>query len=73
VTSLFVYYARKDVEIVRKRTEPFNNQELNYWIDWEGDLCSFSHAARADAVRVLHGKQARFTMGKVNGEDKFLK
>ncbi len=36
MTSLFISYSRKDIESARKLTEACKNQELDFWIDWEG-------------------------------------
>src|SRR5512139_2118434 len=36
VTSLFISYSRRDIEFARRLTERFTDQELDYWIDWEG-------------------------------------
>ena len=34
--SLFISYSRKDIEVARKLTEAFKDQDLDVWIDWEG-------------------------------------
>ena len=36
MTSLFISYSRKDIEIARKLTRSFEGQGLDFWIDWEG-------------------------------------
>src|SRR5215207_104985 len=36
MASLFIFYSRKDIEIARKLTAAFKDQELDIWIDWEG-------------------------------------
>ncbi|HEY3472966.1 MAG TPA: toll/interleukin-1 receptor domain-containing protein, partial [Anaerolineales bacterium] len=36
MASLFISYSRKDREAARKLTEAFHNQDLDFWIDWEG-------------------------------------
>src|SRR5688572_33461725 len=36
MATLFVSYSRKDIDAARKLTQSFNDQGLDYWIDWEG-------------------------------------
>ena len=36
MTSLFISYSRKDIEIARKLTAGLKAQDLDFWIDWEG-------------------------------------
>ena len=36
MTSLFISYSRKDIEVARKLTEAFKGHDLDFWIDWEG-------------------------------------
>ena len=36
MTSLFISYSRRDIESARKLTEAFKNEDLEFWIDWEG-------------------------------------
>jgi len=36
MTSIFISYSRKDIEVARKLTEAFKGQDLDFWIDWEG-------------------------------------
>ena len=36
MTSLFISYSRKDIEIARRLSEAFKSQGLDFWIDWEG-------------------------------------
>ncbi len=36
MASLFISYSRKDIESARKLTEAFKDQDLDFWIDWEG-------------------------------------
>src|SRR5512138_1060239 len=36
MTSLFISYSRRDIEVARKLTQAFKEQELDFWIDWEG-------------------------------------
>jgi uncharacterized delta-60 repeat protein len=36
MTGLFISYSRKDIDSARKLTEAFKDQELDFWIDWEG-------------------------------------
>jgi hypothetical protein len=36
MTSLFISYSRRDIEAARKPTQAFKDQELDFWIDWEG-------------------------------------
>ncbi len=35
MTSLFISYSRKDIDLARKLTEAFKGQDLDFWIDWE--------------------------------------
>ena len=34
--SLFISYSRRDTDCVRRLTESFKGQDLDFWIDWEG-------------------------------------
>ena len=34
--SLFMFYSRKDIESVRRLTEAFKGQDLDFWINWKG-------------------------------------
>lgn len=36
MTSLFISYSRKDIESARQLTKAFTDQDLDFWIDWEG-------------------------------------
>jgi WD40 repeat protein len=36
LTKLFISYSRKDIEAVRKLTQAFSEQGMEFWIDWEG-------------------------------------
>jgi hypothetical protein len=36
MSSLFISYSRKDIEIARKLTQSIEGQGLDFWIDWEG-------------------------------------
>ncbi len=36
MASLFISYSRKDISFARKLAEAFKDQDLDFWIDWEG-------------------------------------
>ncbi|MGE5376701.1 MAG: toll/interleukin-1 receptor domain-containing protein, partial [Bacteroidota bacterium] len=36
MTKLFISYSRKDIDAVRKLTQAFSAQGMEFWIDWEG-------------------------------------
>ncbi len=36
MASLFISYSRKDIDFARQLTEAFKDQDLDFWIDWEG-------------------------------------
>jgi len=36
MARLFISYSRKDIDFARRLTDGFQDQELDFWIDWEG-------------------------------------